>query len=337
MKRKPIGIVASAALLLIFPLLMGTPSAAAERRTLLIGSGEVRGYYYPAAGALCRILNKDHPKGMACAVVPSSGTTANVAGLKSGETDLALVQSRSLTLALEGKDAGLGDLRTVMALHGESVLVLVRPESELASLENLKGKRVNVGRPGSFQRGVTEAVISVAGLSIADFSPAVELELEEQVKELCAGNIDAAFFTGVHPMPEVISAMETCDAIPLLVQGKNLEGALKKLPWLSESTIRRGTYEEIKEDLPSLQLRTLLVATTRLSADDVQAILTALHANFSSLTKLHPVLDKFSKKESIPGSVPLPLHDGASAFYATIASKTEARPPTASSPAAATP
>lgn len=295
-------------------------AGAAERHTVVIGSGEVTGFYFPAAGALCRVVNKEHPRGASCAVAPSSGSAANVAALKSGEVDYAILQSRAAVLATSGgegfKDLGpTPELRAVMSLHGEAVVVLARQGSGIETLADLKGKRVNLGRPGSFQRAMAEIVLEAAGMSEGDLSPAVELDLAEEATALCEGNIDAAFFTGIHPMPDAATAVDDCNSMPIPIKAKTLDAYLKRNVWLSRTSIGRGTYEGPKEDIPSLQLKAVLATTTRLSAEDVYDLIKAVHANFPAFTRLHPVLKGLGKAETMKDGIAIKLHDGAEKFY----------------------
>jgi len=289
-------------------------AAAAEPAPLVIGGGEVSGYYYPVAGALCRVINKERPQGHTCAVMPSSGSAANIAALRAGEVDLALVQSRAALLALKGeegfREAGpLPDLKALMALHGEVAVVLARPGANIERLSDLKGKRVNLGRPGSFQRAMAETVLEAAGISQGELSVLVELDLAEQVTQLCEGNIDAALFTGIHPMPEVQSAIEECGATLVPIRDKAIEPYLRKTPWLARFVIRGGTYDGQKAEVPALGLKTLLV-TTRLSADEVAEVMKAVWANFGALTRLHPALKDLNRAETSREGIPIPLHDG---------------------------
>lgn len=292
--------------------LLAQPVGAAERRTLVIAGGEVTGYYFPVAGALCRVINKDHPLGLGCAVMPSSGSAANLAALKAGDADLALVQSRAAQMASIGaegfKEGGpMADLRAVMGLHGEVAVVVARPGSGIEHLGDLKGKRVNLGRPGSFQRTMAEMVIDASGLSQGDLSVLVELDLAEQAAELCQGNIDAAVFTGIHPMPEVQTAVEECGASLVQIRSKSMDSFFKKVPWVSRFVIRGGTYDGQKEDVAAIGLRTLLVAT-RLPAEEVAAVVKTIGANFGALTKLHPALKGLSRGDR--DGIPIRMHDG---------------------------
>jgi TRAP transporter TAXI family solute receptor len=287
---------------------------AAESGPLVIAGGEVTGYYFPVAGALCRVINKDRPRGLTCAVVPSSGSAANLAALRGGEVDLALVQSRAAYLAsagLEGfREAGpMPGLRALMALHGEVAVVVARPGAGIEQVTDLKGKRVNLGRPGSFQRTMAETVLDAAGVSQGDLSLLVELDLAEQVGELCQGNIDAAVFTGVHPMPEVQSAIEECGATLVPIRAKTIDPFLRKSPWLARFVVKSGTYDGQKSEIPALGMKTLLVSN-RLSADEVSDLMRAVWANFGSLTRLHPVLKDLTRAEAGHDGIPIRLHEG---------------------------
>ncbi|NFV78969.1 TAXI family TRAP transporter solute-binding subunit [Magnetospirillum aberrantis] len=303
----------------VLGLLLSAP-ASAERRTMVIGSGEVTGFYYPTAGALCRVINKEHPHDANCAVAPSSGSAANLAALKSGETDFAIVQSRAAVQAAQGADAfrdsgPMPELRAVMSLHGEAVAVVARQGAGIDSVADLKGKRVNLGRPGSFQRTMAELVLEAAGLSEGDLAPAVELDLVEEAQALCEGNIDAAFFTGIHPMPEVVATVEECNATLVPIKGKSIEPWLKRNPWMSKAALRHGLYDGVKEDVPSLQLKAVLTTTTKMTDDEVRDVLKAIHVNFPAFTRLHPVLKGLNKGDSAHEGIAIPLHDGARAFY----------------------
>lgn len=295
-------------------------AAAAERRNLVIASGEVAGYYYPAAGALCRVLNKDKPRGYTCVVEPSSGSAANVAALRSGEADLAIVQSRAALMALQGgegfaKDGALPDLRALMSLHAEATVAMVRPDAGIDQVATLKGKKANLGKPGSFQRGMADAALGAAGLSEGDFGAVVELDLGEQAQELCEGNIDIAFYSGVHPMPELAAAIEQCGAQPIALGGRGLDAAVRQNPWLAKTVIKGNTYDGIRDDLTVIGMRALLVGTTRLPADEVADLLRALHANFPALARLHPVFRGVTKADGAREGITIPLHDGAQKFY----------------------
>ncbi|WP_254432469.1 TAXI family TRAP transporter solute-binding subunit [Magnetospirillum sp. SS-4] len=302
-----------------FVLTSVVPVRAAERNTVLIAGGEVTGYYLPVAGALCRVINKERPRGMTCAVVPSSGSAANLAMLRAGEVDLALVQSKAAQQAAAGeegfREAGpMTGLRAAMALHGEVAVVVTRPGSGIEHLGDIKGKRVNLGSPGSFQRAMAETVIDASGLSQGDLSVLVELDLDEQVVELCRGNIDAAVFTGIHPMDEVQAAIDECGATLVSIRSKSMDAFLRKVPSVSRFVVKGGTYDGQKEDIAAIGFKTLLVSD-RLASDDVAGVIRAVWGNFTAFTRLHPVLRGLSKGEATRDGIPIPMNEGAARVH----------------------
>lgn len=320
---KRLGALAMAAGTLAGAWTMTDPAFAAERPApLVISSGEVTGYYFPVAGALCRVLNKDKPQGRTCVVQPTLGSSANVAALASGETELAIVQSRAAMLAAGTGEGFTGtplpELRAVMSLYGEAVVVLTRPGSEMTQFTDVRGKRVNLGKPGSFQRSMADALLSSAGLSEGDFSQVVELDPEAQVQALCDGNIDAAFFSGVHPMAEVMNAIDQCGAVPLTIPNLVIAQGEKRHPWLSKMIIPGNTYDGVKDDLATLSVRALLVTTTRVPSEEVYEIVKSIHSNFASLIRLHPVLAGLSRNDTAKAGVAIPLHDGSRRYFSEM-------------------
>lgn len=303
---------AIAAGMMVAVLMAAGGAGAAERKVLVIGGGEVTGYYFPAAGSICRVANKEWAGNAACAVLPSAGSAANLQALRTGEVDLALVQSRA---AMQAAGGDFPELRALMSLHGEAAIVVVRKDAGIEQLTDLKGKRVNLGRSGSFQRMMGEALLEAGGVSSGDLKPLVELDLAEQGLELCDGTIDAAVFTGVHPMPEVSQAIEGCDARIVPVKARTLEAYFKRFPWLAALNLRGGTYPGVKEDVASLGPKAVLATTTRLSVDDARAVLRAVHANWGAFVRLHPVLKGLGKGETARDAIALRLHDGAERFY----------------------
>ena len=137
----------------------GTP-ASAQQKFVTIGTGGVTGVYYAAGGAICRLVNKDRAKhGIRCSVESTGGSVFNVNTIKAGELDLGFSQSDVQYNATKGlgqfKDAGAyGDLRSVFSVHPEPFTVVARKDANIKSFADFKGKRFNVGNPGSGTRAV---------------------------------------------------------------------------------------------------------------------------------------------------------------------------------------
>jgi TRAP transporter TAXI family solute receptor len=153
-----------------------TPAAFAQQKFMTIGTGGVTGVYYAAGGAICRLVNKDRAKhGIRCSVESTGGSVFNVNTIKAGELDLGFTQSDVQFNAIKGqgqfKDAGAwADLRAVFSVHPEPFTLLTRKESGIKTFGDLKGKRVNVGNPGSGTRASMEELL---GASPCTWQPSI--------------------------------------------------------------------------------------------------------------------------------------------------------------------
>ena len=168
------------ALAATFALGLSAVPAAAQQKFLTIGTGGVTGVYYAAGGAICRLVNKDRAKhGIRCSVESTGGSVFNVNTIKAGELDLGFTQSDVQYNAIKGqsqfKDGAVGDLRAVFSVHPEPFTLLTRKEAGIKTFADLKGKRVNVGNPGSGTRASMEELLAGLGWSMKDFSLAAEL------------------------------------------------------------------------------------------------------------------------------------------------------------------
>ena len=159
------------------------------------------------------------------------------------------------------------------------------------------------------------SLLSAAKMSEGDLAQVVELDLEAQAQALCDGNLDAAFFSGVHPMTEVMGAIDQCGAVPLSLSAVIAAQGESRMPWLSKMVIPGNTYDGIKDDVTTLSVRTLLVTSERTPSEEVYEIVKALHGNFSALVRLHPVLNNLSRVETAKSGIDIPLHDGARRYF----------------------
>ncbi len=152
---------------------------------ITIGTGGVTGVYYAAGGAICRLVNKDRAKhNIRCSVESTGGSVFNVNTIKAGELDMGFTQSDVQLNALKGlgqfKEAGpWGDERAVFSVHPEPFTVVARKESGVKQFTEFKGKRFNVGNPGSGTRASMEELLGAMNWKMSDFSLASELKADE--------------------------------------------------------------------------------------------------------------------------------------------------------------
>ncbi len=308
---------------LAWALMAPTPATAEPppSTTIVLSSGEAGGLYYPLGGAVCRLVNKGREHhGLRCLVEPSAGSAANLAALRSGEVDLAIVQSRAHMEAFRGTGAfaemkAFTELRSLASLHGEAVVVLAAKGAAIKSLADLKGKKASLGRPKSFQRLMAETVLTAAGLAPDDLTTVLELDTSEQKAALCDGRIDAAFFAGLHPLAAVQEAITECEAEVVDLSALTSAEALRKVPFLAPQALAADTYAGIETEIASVAMKATLVTTTKLSEAAAYAVVAAIGQNFDSLRAMHPQLRNLDRKGLAVGALTAPLHAGAERFY----------------------
>ena len=192
---------------------------------ITIGTGGVTGVYYPTGGAICRLVNKGRKEHhVRCSVESTGGSVYNLNTIRAGELDMGVAQSDWQYHAYNGtskfKDQGPNkDLRAVFSVHPEPFTVVARADSGINSFDDLKGKRVNIGNPGSGQRGTMEVLMAAKGWKKSDFALASELKAAEQSKALCDNKIDAMVYTVGHPSGSIKEATTSCDTVLVNVTG----------------------------------------------------------------------------------------------------------------------
>lgn len=313
------------AALAIAVALAAVPPAVAQdggpaKPPLVLAGGDVAGSYFAVGGAVCRMVSRERERhGLRCLVEPTAGSAANLAALRAGDVDLAVVQSRQQREAWLGENAfapagAFAGLRALASLHGEAVVLLAAKSAKITRLADLKSKKVNFGRPNSFQRLMAESVLAVAGVDTAGWEAPLEMDLAQQTDGLCEGRLDAGFFSGLHPMPLVGRALAECDVE--IVDLKELGAARRqeKRPFLAVHSLPASTYG-LDAELRTLSMKATLVTTERLPDDTAYQVVKALAEDFASFRAMHPVLDDLDRK-ALPGeALTAPLHPGAQRYY----------------------
>jgi hypothetical protein len=191
----------------------------------------------------------------------------------------------------------------------------VRKDSGIKSVTDLKKKKVNLGRKGSAQRMLTEALFDAMGMQPADFAQLLEIEADEQLDALCSGKLDAAFYVIAHPVSIVPEAAQRCNAQMIEVEGANIRELTEKNPAYALMNIPGGLYPGNPKPMSTFGLKAVFVSEARLPNDQAYALVKAVFENFERFQRLHPTLETLSREEIAKGSSIAPLHDGALKFY----------------------
>ncbi|HJZ42657.1 MAG TPA: TAXI family TRAP transporter solute-binding subunit [Hyphomicrobiaceae bacterium] len=294
---------------------------AQEQKFVTIGTGGVTGVYYAVGGAVCRLLNKDRKShGIRCSVESTGGSGFNVNTIKAGELDFGMAQSDVHFNAYKGqgqfKDAGpYADLRAVYSVHPEPFTVLARKELNATKFEDLKGKRVNVGNPGSGTRASMDELLAALGWKIGDFSLASELKADEHGPALCDNKIDAFFYGVGHPSANIQDPTTSCGAKLVSISGPAIDKLIAGNPYYAKATIPGGMYSNNPQGAQTYGVMSTMVTSAKQPEAVVYQLVKATFDNFDEFKKLHPAFVNLKPEEMVKNGLSAPLHPGALKYY----------------------
>lgn len=298
------------------------PAAGAlDQRLARMATGNLAGAYFPVGVAICRLVNETRREhGIRCSAQPSGGSVANIGALRAGEVDFAIVQSDVQNAALRGGGVFAGepafeDLRAVMSLHPEPLTVVARADAGIERFEDLFGKRISYGLPGSGARGVWDNVAGRMGWDARSFAATLELDPDQQAAALCEGRIDAFVFSLGHPAPSILEATSGCDAVLVPVTGQRISALVAVNPFYFETVIPGGLYRGNPDDVPTFGVGATLVTRADVTDEVVATLVDSVFGNIETLRGLDPVLSELDAKEMATDGLTAPLHPAAAAVY----------------------
>ncbi|MFT7387320.1 MAG: TRAP transporter TAXI family solute receptor [Candidatus Endobugula sp.] len=295
--------------------------AASASDFVTIGTGGVTGVYYPTGGAICRLVNKERKThGIRCSVESTGGSVYNINTIRGNELDMGVAQSDWQYHAYNGtskfKEVGaFKELRAVFSVHPEPFTVVARADSGIKTFDDLKGKRVNIGNPGSGQRGTMEVLMEAKGWTTEDFALTSELKASEQSKALCDNKIDAMVYTVGHPSGSIKEATTSCDSILVTVGGSAVDKLVADNDFYRTASIPGGMYTGSDTDVATFGVGATFVSSTNVSENVVYNVVKAVFENFDTFKKLHPAFANLKKSEMIKDGLSAPLHAGAVKYY----------------------
>lgn len=313
--RRPVSFFGALASLL---LLVGSALAQTTPQTIVIGTGPVAGTYFPAGGAICRVINtRSDLNGLRCLVAVTDGSAENLAGLADGSLDLALIQSDWQYHAVNGTAAGLtapfSTLRSLLSLQGQAMAVVAGPKSGILELKDLPGKRVGLGPAGSGINEAARALITVLGFE-GTLTP-VESSVEEQVAALCAGELDAFLLPAAHPNGAVRDAVDLCGAVLVDVNGDAVSTLVKAWPFYVATSIPENLYAGNANAVPSFGIVATLVGTDRLPDAVAYSVVKAIIEGLDELKTQYPVLSDLTAERMVGDGASAATHPGAQGYF----------------------
>ncbi len=294
--------------------------AQAQEQFISIGTGGVTGVYYPTGGAICRLVNKGRKEhGIRCSAESTGGSIYNINTIRAGELQFGVAQSDWQYHAYNGtskfEDNGKFEkLRAVFSVHPEPVTVIARDDSGINNISDAKGKRLNIGNPGSGTLGTWEVMEAALGWKREDLALAAGMKSAETGAAMCDGKIDAYFWLVGHPSALTQESLASCASHLVNVTGEAIDKLIAERPYYRNATIPAGMYNN-KEDIKTFGVGATFVSSADVPNEVVYEVVKAVFENLDQFQKLHPAFANLKAEEMIKDGLSAPIHDGAMKYY----------------------
>lgn len=283
-----------------------------------ISTGDVSGMGYQAGGAICSLVNaqrNDHQ--IRCTVKSSPGGVENILALRQGEREFGIAQSDVVQQAWRGNGpfSEIGEfrgLRTVFALHPETLTLVAHPDADIESVQDLRGQRVNIGPETSGAALSMVTLMDALGWTENDFASAERFDITAQVTAFCEQEIDVAVFVTGHPNNSVQETL-ACGGSLIPLEGPAINRLVRSVSHYDTTVIPGGTYSGESSEINTYGMRSLLLSSTNTPQRIVREVTRSVFEQSEKLRKWHRAFDSLEPAGMARGvgAVDAPLHPGA--------------------------
>ncbi len=294
------------------------PANSAQTRFLVMGGGLETGVYYQVVLGVCKLVNeKLGSQGYKCVGNQALGSVLNIKSLWANILDFGVVQSDHNWQAYNGKEKWKGrpyeGLRSVFSIHAETVMLVARADAGITSVRDLRGKRVNMGNPGSGTRKNAVDVLRIYGMGWSDISDR-ELEPQEAARALRKGKIDAFFFTVGNPWGKGQKLAKRVKIRMVPIDSPGIKQFVADKPYYVITAIPGGIYSGVDKDVPTFGVKATLVTSEKQSEEKVYNVVKTVFENLDRFRKMHPAFASIQPEDMLK-ELSAPLHPGALRYY----------------------
>ncbi len=275
-----------------------------------IATGNSGGVYFVVGGGLAKLIS-DNTK-LKASAAETGASVQNIQQLADGTYDIAFSLADTAADAVNGTGAFDGKKQKIAALsriYPNYTQVLVRADSGINSVADMKGKRISTGSPKSGTEVIAGRLLKSAGLNIDSDVAAQRLDLTKTADGMKDGSIDGLIWSGGLPTPQITDISTSMKGKVKLLDISPQLGELQKISKVYDTaTIPAATYG--LADTPTIVVPNLLLVREDFSAANACALTKLIFEKKADLEKVHPAAKDISKDKA-SDSDPVPLHPGA--------------------------
>jgi len=295
----------------------GTPAIAQDQ--LSVATGGTGGVYYPMGGGLAEVINT-HVEGYAATAEVTGASVENMGLVATGDADLAIGLADTVSQAYTGTGRFEGQqlpmVRGLASLYANMVHIVALEDSGITSLEDLRGKRVSIGAPGSGTEVNTAAILEANGITYDDIDEQ-RLNFNETADALANGDIDAGFWSVGAPTSSILNLATTQNIVIIALSEDELAAAAAADANFAVTTLPGGTYTGVDEDIAVLGIPNVLAVSSEMPDDLAYEITSAMFENIADMQAVHPAANQTTVDFTL-AATPVPLHPGAIRYFEEI-------------------
>lgn len=315
MKKKILLVVT----LVVVAAMMFAACGSSETTTLKFTSGGTSGTYYPYCGALGEIWQSNLDN-VSVNVQASGATKENIRLISSGEAQVAIGQNDVMSYAYNGTDLFEGEkienIATLATVFGEVCQVVVRADSDIQTIADLKGKRVSIGDTGSGVEANAKQILAAYGITTADIT-VQNLGFGDSADAMKNGQIDAFFVTAGPPTTAISELGATVDIRLLEIDDETAAKLIQDYPFYAQYVIPAGTYSGIKTDVKTIAVKATIFVNTDMDEELAYNLTKTLIEKQADLEKANAKGAELSKESAVEG-IAVPFHPGAEKYFKEI-------------------
>jgi TRAP transporter TAXI family solute receptor len=312
--RRSFGLLGTAA---VVAMGFGAPAVAQEQ--LSIATGGTGGVYYPMGGGLAEVIN-NHVEGYSATAEVTGASVENMGLIATGDADLAIALADTVAQAYAGTGRFEGQqlpmVRGLASLYANMIHIVALEGSGITSLEDLRGKRVSIGAPGSGTEVNTGAILAANGITYDDIEEQ-RLNFNETADALGNGDIDAGFWSVGAPTSSILNLATTQNVVIIALSEAELAAAMAADPTFALTTLPGGSYNGVADDITVLGIPNVLTVSSEMSDEVAYQVTKAMYENISEMRAIHPAANETSVEFTM-SATPVPLHPGAIRYYEEI-------------------